>query len=143
MRKPDIVRIDLIPEKCGGATFRYSIEGHGLMQLYLGGVCGQVITKSNFAHSSSLWAEREGLEGIDWEAYKKISNRIQYHIRKRLAVGKVPSIPVLPEAIRLAKAGYALKQMVNSPFQYELQSEGETAWPRPAADPARRVCGGE
>ena len=124
-RKPDIVRIDLIPEKCGGATFRYSIDGEGLMLLYFGGVCGQVITKSNFAHASSLWAEREGLKGIDWEAYKKLSNRIQYHIRKRLAVGKVRSIPVLPEAMRLAKAGYALKQMVNSPFQYELQSDGE------------------
>ena len=98
------------------------------MRLYLGGVCGRAITKSNFGHPSSLWAERRGRKGIDWEAFKTISNRITYHIRKRLAVGKaVPGCAVLPEAMKLAMAGYALKQMIQNPFQYELQSQGGTA----------------
>ena len=97
------------------------------MQLYLGGVCGRVITKSNFGHTSSLWAERSGCKGIDWEALKKISNRITYHVRKRLAVGKaVPGCVVLPEAMKLAVAGYALKQTIQNPFQYVLQSQGGT-----------------
>ncbi len=125
--EPTIVRFALDPAKCGGATFRHKIEGEALMLLYLGGVCGQVITKSHFGHQNSVWAERRGCAGVDWEAFKTISNRIQYHIRKRLAVGKVPGRPVLPEAMRLAQAGYALKEMIQSPVQYELQSQGGTA----------------
>ena len=128
LRKPIIRRFALDPAKCGGATFRHSIEGPGLMQLYLGGVCGRAITTSNFGRTSSLWAERRGCKGIDWEAFKKISNRITYHIRKRLAVGKaVPGCAVLPEAMELAMAGYALKQSIQNPFQYVLQSQGGTA----------------
>ncbi len=122
--KPRIVRFDLNPEKCDGATYRHRIEDDGLMQLFLGGVCGQVITKSNFGHASSIWAERaRKRKGINWEAFKKVSNQIQYHIRKRLAAAKVPGRVVLAEATRLARAGYALKEMRNSPWQYELQSE--------------------
>ena len=128
VRKSTIRRFALDPAKCGGATFRYEIEGDGLMQLYLGGVCGRAITYSNFGHPSSLWAERRGCKGIDWEAKKTLSNRIKYHISKRLAVGKaVPGCAVLPEAMELAKAGYALKQMVQNPFEYMLQSQGGTA----------------
>jgi hypothetical protein len=128
LREPTIERFALDPAKCGGATFRYSIEGDGLMRLYLGGVCGRAITTSNFGRTSSRWAERRGCKGIDWEAFKKISNRITYHIRKRLAVGKaVPGCVVLPEAMKLAIASYALKQFIQNPFQYELQSQGGTA----------------
>lgn len=123
--EPTIERFALDPAKCGGATFRHRIEGVGLMRLYLGGVCGRAITLSNFGRTSSLWAERHGCDGMDWEAFKKISNRITNHIRKRLAVGKaVPGCAVLPEAMKLAMAGYALKQFFNNPFQYELQSQG-------------------
>jgi hypothetical protein len=127
VRKPTIRRFALDPAKCGGATFRYNIEGDGLMGLYLGGVCGRAITKSNFFHPSKVCADRRGTDGIDWESYKTLSNRIKYHIRKRLAVGKVPGRAVLPEAMKLAKAGYALKDMIQSPIQYELQSQGGTA----------------
>ena len=77
---------------------------------------------------SSLWAERQGRKGTDWEAFKTISNRITYHIRGRLAIGKsVPGCAVLPEAMKLAMAGYALKQTMQNPFQYVLQSQGGTA----------------
>src|ERR1700733_14470409 len=31
-------RIELAPDKCGGHSFRYTIEGWGLIQLYLGGI---------------------------------------------------------------------------------------------------------
>ena len=95
------------------------------MGLYLGGVCGRAITQSKYFHPSSVWADRRG---IDWEAFKKLSNRITYHIRKRLAVGKaVPGCVVLPEAMELAQAGYALKQVIQNPFEYVLQSQGGTA----------------
>jgi hypothetical protein len=128
VRKPTIRRFALDPAKCGGATFRHHIEGPELMRLYLGGVCGRAITTSNFGRTSSLWAERQGRKGTDWEAFKKISDRITYHVRKRLAVGKaVPGCAVLPEAMELAMAGYALKQTIQNPFQYVLQSQGGTA----------------
>jgi hypothetical protein len=128
VRKPTIRRFALDPAKCGGATFRHKIEGPALMRLYLGGVCGRAITTSNFGRTSSLWAERQGSKGIDWEAFKTLSNRIKYHIRGRLAIGKaVPGCAVLPEAMKLAMAGYALKQTIQNPFQYVLQSQGGTA----------------
>ena len=58
--------------------------------------------------------------GIDWESHKKLSNRIQYHIRKRLAAGKVPGRPVLAQALELARAGYAIKLATQTPWQFEL-----------------------
>ena len=124
-RKPTFRRFALDPAKCDGHTFRHEIEGYGVMTLYLGGIFEQVITPSIFYHTSSIWAEREGRRGVDWDALKKLSARIKYHINKRLAAGaagKVPRYAVLAEAARLAKAGYALKPFAQSPIQYELQS---------------------
>ncbi len=128
MREVSIERFALNPDACGGHTFRHRIDGGGLMQLYLGGVCGRVVTKSHFGHWSKVGAEKWGRgDGVNWESLKTISNRIQYHIRKRLAVGKVPGRPVLPQAMELARAGYALKEASQSPWQYELQPPAGTA----------------
>jgi len=92
------------------------------MQLYLGGVCGRVVTMSHFGHQSQVRAQKWNVaEGVDWEALKTVSNRIQYHIRKRLATGKVPGCPVLAQALELARAGYALKVATQTPWQFELQ----------------------
>jgi hypothetical protein len=60
-------------------------------------------------------------DGVNWEALKTVSNRIQYHIRKRLAAGKVPGRPVLPQALELAQSGYALKLATQTPWAFELQ----------------------
>ena len=126
MRELTIERFSLDPAACGGHSFRHRIDGGGLMQLYLGGVSGRVVTKSHFGHQSRVRAEKwECDDGVDWEALKKVSNRIQYHVRKRLAVSKVPGKPVLAQALALAlaKAGYALKDMVQCPWQYELPQQ--------------------
>ena len=110
MRDLTIRRFKLDPVHCDGHTFRHNIEGGGLMQLYLGGVCDRVVTKSHFGHQSRVQAEAWGVaNGVNWEALKTLSKRIRYHIRKRLAAGKVPGRPVLPQALELARAGYALK----------------------------------
>jgi hypothetical protein len=61
--------------------------------------------------------------GVNWESLKTLSNRIQYHIRKRLAVAKVPGCPVLPQAHELARSGYALKLAAQTPWAYELQPD--------------------
>lgn len=122
MRELTIQRFALNPAHCKGHTFRHRIEGAGLIQLYLGGVCGQVITKSYYGHQSQVRAQawhRE--EGVNWEALKTLSARIQYHIRSRLAVGKAGSRPVLTQAVELAQAGYALKESTQCPQAYSLQ----------------------
>jgi hypothetical protein len=62
-------------------------------------------------------------DGVNWDALKTVSNRIQYHIRKRLVAGKVGSVSVLPEALGLARSGDALKLATQTPWAYELQPE--------------------
>lgn len=126
MRDLTIRRFALDPAHCNGHTFRHSIEGGGLIQLYLGGVCDQVVTKSHFGHQSQARAEAWAVDdGVNWEALKTLSNRIQYHVRKRLAVGKAASMLVLPQALELARSGFALKVATQTPWAYELQPEGK------------------
>jgi hypothetical protein len=127
MRDLTIRRFTLNPAACDGHTFRHNIEGGGLMQLYLGGVCGRVVTKSHFGHPSQVRARAWEVDyGVNWEALKTLSNRIQYHVRKRLAAGKVASMPVLPQALGLARAGYALKPTTQTPCAFELQPDGKS-----------------
>jgi hypothetical protein len=124
MSELTIERFALNPAVCDGHTFRHCIAGGGLMQLYLGGICGRVVTKSHFGHQSQVRAQKWDTDhGVNWEALKTLSNRIRYHIRKRLAVGSVPGRPVLPQAMELARAGYALKEAAQTPWQYELPPE--------------------
>jgi hypothetical protein len=124
MRDLSIRRFKLDPTHCSGHTFRHNIEGGGLMQLYFGGICDRVVTKSHFGHQSQVRARTWQVdEGVNWEALKTLSNRIQYHVRKRLAAGKAGSMLVLPAAMSLARAGYALKLATQTPWAYELQPE--------------------
>ena len=120
---PVIERVSLNPRKCNGHTFRYRLGGGALMQLYFGGVYNKderTITKSHFGHNSQIRAENWSVaQNINWESLAKLSNKIQYHIRKRLAVAKVPGRPVLPEALNLVNQGYSLKEFVNSTWQCE------------------------
>ena len=123
MRDLRITRFEVDPAACNGHTFRCRIDGGGLMQLYFGGVSGQVITKSHFGHQSQIRARKWAVdEGVDWAALTSQSNRIKYHVRKRLAEGKAGSCPVLPEALKLARSGYSLKLATQTPWSYELTS---------------------
>lgn len=122
MRDLTIERFALKPEHCDGHTFRHRIDGGGLMALYLGGVCGRVVTKSHFGHQSQVRAQAWQVDdGVNWESLKTLSARIQYHLRTRLAAGKAGSRPVLPQALELAQSGYALKDATQCPDAYELQ----------------------
>lgn len=121
MAELTITRIALRPAACGGYTFRYRIDGGGLIQLYLGGVHERVVTISHFGHQSQARARKWDMDhGVNWESLKTLSNRIQYHIRKRLAVAKTASCPILPQAYQLARTGYELKLAAQSPSAYEL-----------------------
>ena len=124
MRDLSIRRFKLDPAHCNGHTIRHNLEGGGLMQLYFGGVCDRVVTMSHFGHQSQVRAKAwEVDDGVNWDALKTLSNRIQYHIRKRLAAGKAGSASVLPEALSLARTGYALKLATQTPWAYELLPE--------------------
>jgi hypothetical protein len=104
-----------------GDKSRYRIDGGALMQLTFGGVHERVITLSNFGHQSQTRAQKWDMDhGINWESLKTLSNRIQYHIRKRLAVAKVPGCAVLPQAHALKLSGYQLKLVAQTPWAYEL-----------------------
>jgi hypothetical protein len=119
-----IERFALNPAACNGHTFRHRIDGGALMQLYFGGVHERVVTQSHFGHQSQIRAQKWDVDqGINWRSLKTLSNRVQYHIRKRLAVAKVPGCPVLPQAYELARSGYALKLAAQTPWSYELQSD--------------------
>jgi hypothetical protein len=121
MRELVIRRFALDPSACNGHSFRHCIEGGGLIQLYLGGVCGRVVTKSHYGHQSEVRARAWQVdEGVRWAALKTLSSRIQYHVRSRLAAGKAGSRPVLPQALSMARAGYTLKDAIQSPIVYEL-----------------------
>lgn len=127
MRHLSIPRFELNPAHCNGHTFRHRVEGGGLMQLYFGGVCDRVLTKSHFGHQSQVRAKAWNVDdGVNWEALALLSNRIQYHVRKRLAAGKAGTVPVLPVALSLARAGYALKLATQTPWAYELQPDGKS-----------------
>lgn len=119
-----IRRIALDPDCCKGHAFRHSIEGGGLMQLYFGGVCDRVVTRSHYGHQSRIRADAWAVgDGVNWDSLRTLSNRIQYHLRKRLAAGKAASLPVLPQALELAQAGFALKMAIQTPWAYELQTK--------------------
>ena len=123
MRTLDIRRINLNPEACPGRTYRYCIEGGGLIDLSLGGVSGEVVTRSNVGHQSETRAVTWNVaEGVEWGALGKLSARILYHIRQRLAAAKVRSCPILPEAYGLAKQGYRLKTTVKASWDYDFET---------------------
>jgi hypothetical protein len=121
MRALEIERIALQPDVCDGHTFRYAIQGAGLIQLYFGGLHRNVITMSRLGHQSQVRAATWGRDGeVNWEALKKLSGKIRYHIAKRLGVGKVPGHPVLSHAMELVKLGYEMKFAAQTPWRFEL-----------------------
>jgi hypothetical protein len=82
-----------------GARFRYEPESAGLTQLYLGGITGTVIEKTHFGHDSRARATAWNVHhGVDWAELMRVSRRIQSHIRRQLAVDRVPGLPILAQA---------------------------------------------
>lgn len=112
--------IGLDPKKCDGHRARYELDGYALMQLYLGGIYERILTISHFGHQSETRARKWGYtSGVDWEALKRVSNKVQYHIRGRLSIAKAASCPVLPAAYELANDGFQLKFCKSTTWTYE------------------------
>jgi hypothetical protein len=101
-------RIDLLPGALGDATFRYSCEGWGLIQLWHGGPIGtQELPCSHTNHNTekraAAWYATLPRLGDpaewSWPAVTSASGRLNRAIR-RMAVDKIGSHPVLPHAAR-------------------------------------------
>lgn len=106
-------RIDLKSGAVPGARYRYTVEGWGLIGLHLGGVGPKGLIHSHTNHNSperarkwsATYPEAEPVEAWDWAEVTKTSNRLNTHIRKRLAVSKIGSRAVLPVASKLLAEG--------------------------------------
>ena len=100
MKAPVIRRIDL---KVPGHSFRYVVEGAGLIQLFLDGRKDEAIYHRHYGHWSEAGARersRHPAENCDWKTLAKLSGRIQRRIRNRLSVAKIFGRPILPQAYR-------------------------------------------
>src|SRR5262249_7140605 len=118
--EPIARRIEFLPGVAAGATFRYTCEGWGLVQLLYGGLFGpHELRRSHTNHSTqkraaTLAATIPPLATIpglgspfawDWPMVTSASGKLTRAIR-RLAVDKVSSRPVLPHAAQfIARAG--------------------------------------
>jgi hypothetical protein len=77
---------------------------------------------SHFGCQSEARAQKWGAEeGVNWESLGKVAGKIQYHLHKRMAAGKVPGRPELPQAMQLAGSGFALKLATQTPWHFELK----------------------
>jgi hypothetical protein len=107
-------RITFLPGVAGTATFRYTCEGWGLIQLTYGGLFGsQELRWSHTNHNTekraSAWAaaipELGDPGAWQWATVTSASGKLNRVIR-RMAVDRIGSQPVLPHAARvIADAG--------------------------------------
>ena len=67
--KPVFRKVDLDPKRCNGHTFRYSIEGWGMIQLYFGGVKNNILSQSHIGHFTEKGAAK-------WEGTNKFNGSI-------------------------------------------------------------------
>jgi hypothetical protein len=107
--EPEVKRVNF-NGKVEGHTHRFTVQGRGLMQLYLGGVFENTITNSYFGHFSEKGAAKWGpVDGINWSASRKLSNKVQYLLREKLRAARAPGMPVLDGALEMHKQGYVFK----------------------------------
>jgi hypothetical protein len=108
-------RTDFEPDDEGGATFQYSAEGWGLVQLYLqtphAGRLGNSHTNHNSFKRAAAWAgtrpELGNPADWDWDCVTAFSRRLNRFIRS-LAVAKTGSRVILPHAAKLQAEGVEL-----------------------------------
>ena len=109
MTAPVIRRIDLqgVPRH----SYRYAVEGAGLMQLYLDGTRDNVIFHSHYGHWNEAGARQRSIhdaDDCDWSALGKLSGHIQRHIRGQ-ALAKLHARPILPQASSAVRQGAGLR----------------------------------
>jgi len=107
MMRPVIRRVEL---KVPGHSFRYRVEGSGLMQFYLDAAKDGIIYHTHFGHWNEAGARQRSMHPADdcnWKALAKLSGRIQRHIRN-IASAKLYARPILHQAHDLVQQGHGL-----------------------------------
>lgn len=92
-------------------TSRYSVEGAGLIQLYLDGEHDGFIHHTHYGHWNEAGARARSVHpagDCDWPALRRLSRRIQSHIKGTLAVATLHGRPVLADAGRAVHEGRTL-----------------------------------
>ena len=115
--KPIFNKINLDPKRCKGSTFRYSTEGWGLIQLYLGGIKKNELYHSHIGHFNEKgalkWEYTNKVNGLisswDWTEISKTSRKIKYQIHNKIAIRKIESLGVLSGAHNLQTQGIKLR----------------------------------
>jgi hypothetical protein len=106
-------RIDLKAGVYGDYAFRYSFEGWGLIQLYLGGIGPHGLVDSHCNHNTEARArhwepvdrgELGSVQSWDWRKITAISAACNRFVRK-LGLYKLGSRPVLPMAAAAFETG--------------------------------------
>lgn len=117
-----IGQFELDPRACNGATFRYQAESNGGINLLFGGVHQHWLTISTISRNSRERAGAWGVaDGVDWTGADRAWRRIAYHIGTRAAVARLPGVPILPEAWRLAGEGAVLTCAAASTLRYDIK----------------------
>ena len=109
-------KITLDPRSCKGHTFRFSSEGWGLIQLYLGGVTSGFLKPCHLGHNSQKRAlawentikRTSRVDDWNWKNIEQISRKLKYHIHNRLALRKEQAYGILPGADSLERSGIQL-----------------------------------
>ena len=126
-----IERIALNPKACGGATYRYCAQSNGCINLHLGGVHDRFLTQSYLGRNSESRAQAwEVGGGVDWQDADRVWRKLAYHIGNRLAVGKLPGVAILPQALELARAGMVLTQSARASCNYQFKDIKPVKRPR-------------
>lgn len=109
-------KVDLNWKHCDGQTFRYSTEGWGLIQLYLGGQKDKVLFHSHIGHFNEKgalkWEDTNRFNGKvnkwNWKEVEQTSRKLKNQIHNKMAVRKIGRYGVLPGAYKLGDYGIKL-----------------------------------
>ena len=115
--KPIFNKIILDPKYCNGNKFRFSTEGWGLIQLYLGGIKNNELHHSHIGHFSERGAvswestnETNGKVNLwNWKEIQSTSSKLKYIIHDKFSIRKIDSFGVLKGADKLSKNGVILR----------------------------------
>jgi len=108
-----VIRIDLNPDKCSGATYRYRIDGWGLIVFDLKSINTAGLQYSNTNHNSekralaweSNYSDTMGSPSEwDWKVVSSTSRKLVNFIKK-IPIKKVGPMPVMPCAASITLAG--------------------------------------
>jgi hypothetical protein len=107
-RQPIFQRVDI---KYPSPTFRYAVEGAGLIQFYLDGRKDGIVYHTHLGRWNEAGARQRSIhpaDDCDWRALARLFRKIQYHIRRKLAAASLYACPVLPQALEAVDGGDGL-----------------------------------